>query len=107
LVYYTAHIGAQFNRSQLCEAPILQSDLFRNTGSDAASPRYYPPKFTSDARQSYQLAMFLNEQADYKSLVVPTGDTKRLARNGAHSLALKEQIVEVDALVGDIRVSGN
>jgi hypothetical protein len=51
---------------------------------------------------TYQLARFLDELADYKSLAEPTEDVNGLARKETHMLMLVEQITNIDSLIDDI-----
>jgi hypothetical protein len=57
-------------------------------------------EFPAASHQSHQIARFLNEPADYKSLVAPNKDLKGLARRIANSSALKKVIKDSNNLFG-------
>jgi hypothetical protein len=72
---------------------------FSNITDNAASSSCYQQKAVPAPHQSYQLARFVNEQADYKALVVSIGDAKGIARKGARLSALRKRMKDVESLV--------
>ena len=98
---YTSHIGAQFNTSAVSEVPVLKQNLY-HINDVPFSPSYKPQKFIPAPQQTYQLARFLNEPADYKSLLVVEEDSNGLVRKETHMSTLQKRIKDVDSLVGDM-----
>jgi hypothetical protein len=59
---------------------------------------FCPQTSVSNDRNTYPISRFLDEPADFKSLVVPMGSSSELRRKAAHIVTVTKQTKDVDLL---------
>ena len=85
-----SHIGAQFYMLHQSEVPDHQLVTSQLQKID-----------TVGVQSKYQLARFLDEPADYKSLVVEMEHSTRLRRRAAHIVSVTKQTEGIDSLLAE------